>query len=301
MTRPDIRFHVLVLPNAPWDDIIARVRHVEELGFDLVAIADHFVDWLNPSLPWLECWTLLAAVAHETTRIRIGTHITQFPLRNPALLARQALTVDQISGGRLELGLGTGLAIDPAYDMMGIPNWEAGERVARFKEYVEIVDLLLSNETASYAGTYYQIQDAVMNPRPIQRPRPPILIAALGPVMLKFAAAKADVWNSISFAETFDGQLEETRQRIRLIDDTCSAIGRDPTTLRRSFQMLDPGSRASGGAVAYFESPQAFVDQAQRVIDLGISEIGLYYPTRADQRAAFEEIATTVIPALKGA
>ena len=125
-----------------------------------------------------------------------------------------------------------------------------------------------------------------------------ILIAALGPVMLKFAAAKADVWNSISFAETFDGQLDETRQRIRLIDDACAAIGRDPTTLRRSIQMLDPESRA-GGAIAYFESPQAFVDRVQRVIDIGISEIGLYYPIRADQRATFEEIATTVIPALK--
>ena len=299
MSDRDIRFHVLILPNAPWDDLIAQVRHVENLGFDLVTVADHFVDWLNPSLPWLECWTLLAAVARETTRIRIGTHVTQIPLRNPALLARQALTVDQISGGRLELGLGTGLTIDPAYDMMGLPNWEAGERVARFKEYVEIVDLLLSNETSSYTGRYYEIRDAVMNPRPVQRPRPPIVIAALGPVMLKFAAAHADAWNSVSFAETFDEQLEETSQRIRLIDEACAAIGRDPTSLRRSFQMLDPGSRASGGAIVYYESPVAFAERVQRVIDLGISEIGLYYPPLVEQHPTFEEIARDVIPALK--
>lgn len=180
----DLRFQVLALPSAPWDILLERYTYVEKLGFDVVGIGDHFVDWNNPSTPWLEAWTVLAAVAHETTRIRIATTVTQFPLRNPALLARQALTVDHISEGRLELGLGTGLTIDPAYDMMGIPNWEPKERVARFREYVEIVDLLLSNETTSYDGTYYQIKGAVMNPRPIQQPRPPLVIAALGPVML---------------------------------------------------------------------------------------------------------------------
>ena len=121
---------------------------------------------------------LLAAAARETTRIRLATYVTQIPLRHPAMLARQALTVDHISGGRLEVGLGTGLTIDPAYDMIGIPNWEPKERVARFEEYVEIVDRLLSHETSSFEGRYYRIKDAAMNPRPVQRPRPPIVIAA---------------------------------------------------------------------------------------------------------------------------
>ena len=294
-----LRFQVLALPSAPWVELLERYTYVEELGFDVVGIGDHFVDWNNPSLPWLEAWTVLAAVARETTRIRIATAVTQFPLRNPALLARQALTVDHISEGRLELGLGTGLAIDPAYDMMGIPNWGPKERVARFREYVEIVDLLLSNETTSYDGAYYQIKGAVMNPRPIQQPRPPIVIAALGPVMLKIAARHADDWDSLSFAQTFDEQLAETRHRSDLIDEACAAIGRDPATLGRSYLMFDPASRASGGKITYYESADLFVDMVSRVVELGITSIGLYFPTQAEQRPMFEKIASEVIPELK--
>ena len=295
-----LRFQVLVLPNAPWDELLERFKYIEDLGFDLVSTGDHFVDWNNPSVPWLEAWTLLAAVARETTRIRLATYVTQIPLRNPALLARQALTLDHISNGRLELGLGTGLIKDPAYEMMGIPNWGAKERVARFKEYVEIVDRLLSQETASYEGTFYSIKNAVMNPRPIQQPRPPIVIAALGPTMLKHAARLADNWNSLSFADTFEKQLEETRGRIGLMEENCAAIGRDPSTLRRSYVMFDPKSRASGGAITYYESKDLFVDMVQKIIDLGISEIGLYYPILDEQRPVFEEIAADFIPALKG-
>ena len=295
----DLRFQVLALPNAPWDELLRRFKQVEDLGFDLVSTGDHFVDWNNPSVPWLEAWTLLAAIARETTRIRLATYVTQIPLRNPAILARQALTLDHISNGRLDVGLGTGLTIDPAYDMIGIPNWSAKERVARFKEYVQIVDQLLANEVTNFQGTYYQIKDAVMNPRPIQKPRPPIVIAALGPVMLKCAAQHADVWNSLSFSQSFDEQLEETRGRIELIDRICSEIGRDPATLRYSYVMFDPQSRATGGSIAYYQSEEVFVDMARRLIDLGISEIGLYYPILDEQRPMFERIATDVIPQLR--
>jgi alkanesulfonate monooxygenase SsuD/methylene tetrahydromethanopterin reductase-like flavin-dependent oxidoreductase (luciferase family) len=90
-------------------------------------------------------------------------------------------------------------------------NGAAREKVARYKEYVEIVDQLLSNEVTTYTGRYYQVKDAVMNPRPIQSPRPPIVIAGLGPTMLKYAAQKADVWNSLSFSPDFEAQIEETK------------------------------------------------------------------------------------------
>ncbi len=295
----DIRFQLFILPNAPWDELLRRFRQAEELGFDLAGTGDHFVDWTNPSTPWLEAWTLLAAVARETTRIRLATYVTQIPLRNPALLARQALTVDQISNGWLDVGLGTGLTIDPAYEMVGLPNWSGKERAARFEEYVQIVDLLLSRETSSFEGHYYQIKDAVMNPRPVQRPRPPIVIAALGPVMLRHAAKYADIWNSISFAEAFDAQLDETRDRIARIDEICATIGRDPGTLRRSYLMFDPKSRSSGGSIAYYESAEVFAEMAERLIALGITEIGLYYPILDEQRSMLEEIATEVIPRLK--
>ena len=295
-----LRFQVLILPNAPWAEVMSRFRHVEDLGFDLATTADHFVDWNNPAVPWLEAWTVLAAAARETTRIRLATYVSQIPLRHPAMLARQALTVDHISGGRLEVGLGTGLSIDPAYDMIGIPNWEPKERVARFAEYVEIVDRLLSNEKSSFEGRYYRVKDAAMNPRPVQRPRPPIVIAALGPVMLRLAARHADNWNTLSFAPSFDRQLAETSERIGRIDDACAAIGRDPASLRRSYLMFDPASRATGGRIAYYESEDLFVDMVGRIRELGVSELGLYFPILPAQRPAFEKIARDVIPKMKG-
>jgi alkanesulfonate monooxygenase SsuD/methylene tetrahydromethanopterin reductase-like flavin-dependent oxidoreductase (luciferase family) len=294
-----LRFQVLVLPNASWDEVLARVRYVEDLGFDLVTTADHFVDWTNPAVPWLEAWTVLAAAARETTRIRLATYVSQIPLRHPAMLARQALTVDHVSGGRLEVGLGTGLTIDPAYDMIGIPNWEPKERVARFGEYVEVVDRLLANERSSYAGRYYRIQNAVMNPRPIQQPRPPIVIAALSPVMLRHAARHADNWNSLSFAPSFERQLAETAERVARIDDACGAIGRDPASLRRSYLMFDPASRAAGGRISYYESESQFADMVGRITELGMSEVGLYVPIVDAQRPMFERIARDVIPRMK--
>ena len=295
----DLRFQVLILPNATWTEVLSRFTYVEDLGFDLATTADHFVDWNNPAVPWLEAWTVLAAAARETTRIRLATYVSQIPLRHPAMLARQALTVDHVSGGRLEVGLGTGLTIDPAYDMIGIPNWEPRERVARFAEYVEIVDRLLSHERSSFEGRYYRVKDAVMNPRPVQRPRPPIVVAALGPAMLRHAARYADNWNSLSFAQSFERQLAETAERIARIDDACAAIGRAPSSLRRSYLMFDPASRASGGRIAYYESEDLFVDMVGRLTELGISELGLYFPLVETQRPVFEKIARGVIPSLK--
>ena len=139
----DLRFQVLVIPNVPWQEYLDRFVRLEALGFDVAAVPDHFCDWGNPSGPWLEAWTGIAAIAARTSTIRLTTCVTQMPLRNPAVLAHQAVTVDHISGGRLELGVGTGLTIDPSYEMIGVPNWTTGERVARFAEYIELLDQLL--------------------------------------------------------------------------------------------------------------------------------------------------------------
>jgi len=294
-----LRFGAGVLPNASWKEIVKRFKYIEELGFDIAWTGDHFVDWSRPSDPWFELWTLLAAIAVETKHIRLGTYVTQIPFRNPALLARQALTVDHISNGRLELGLGTGNLIDPAYEMMGLPNWSNKERVARFKEYVEIVDQLLSNEVTTYKGRYYEIKEAVMNPPPIQKPRPPITIAAIGSIMLKYAARYADTWNSFSVGSTFEEQLDETRKRIQLVDKYCSDIGRDPSSLRRSYLMYDVGARTKGGLINYYDSEKVFVDMVQKLVDVGITEFLLYYPFRAEQLPMFEKIAREAIPELK--
>ena len=119
--RHALRFHVLMLPNVGWGELKARVVRLEELGLDVAGLADHFVDWTNPVVPWFETWTSLAAVAEATSTIRLTTVVMQILLRNLAMLARQVLTLDHISNGRIELGLGTGLTIDPSYTMAGRP------------------------------------------------------------------------------------------------------------------------------------------------------------------------------------
>jgi alkanesulfonate monooxygenase SsuD/methylene tetrahydromethanopterin reductase-like flavin-dependent oxidoreductase (luciferase family) len=294
-----LRFHVLLLPNVGWDELKARVLWLEALGLEVATLADHFVDWTNPPAPWLEAWTALAGLAEATSTIRLATMVSQIPLRNPAMLARQALTLDHLSRGRIELGLGTGLSIDPSYAMAGLPNWESGERVARFAEYVDLVGQLLSQEATTFAGRYYQVDGAIMNPRPVQRPRPPIIVAALAPRMLRIAARYADSWNSLSFQPSFAEQLAETRSRSAAIDAACEAIGRDPTTLRRSYTMFDTQARHRGGAIGYYESTQRFLDEASRMAELGISDVGLYYPLDPVQRSTFEMIASEVIPRLR--
>ncbi len=297
----DIRFEAFIVPNTPWASVLERFRLAEALGFELAGTADHFVDWTDPAKPWFDLWTVLAAVAQATTTLRLRPTVAQIPLREPAMLARHVLSLDHISRGRIEIGLGIGLEIDPSYRMMGIPNWTARERVARLGEYVEVVDALLCNEVTSHSGRFYTVDGAVMNPRPVQSPRPPIMIAAMGPVMLRRAARHADIWNSLSFAESFEAQIAETRERIAQIDRNCTAIGRDPASLRRSYTMFDTTGRKRGGRMAYYESEQAFTDMVEQVLDLGVTEIGLYFPTLDRQRPMFERVATDVIPRIKAA
>jgi alkanesulfonate monooxygenase SsuD/methylene tetrahydromethanopterin reductase-like flavin-dependent oxidoreductase (luciferase family) len=136
-------------------------------------------------------------------------------------------------------------------------------------------------------------------PRSVQAPRPPILVAALGPRMLRHAARHADICNSLSFLPSLEELLAETRGRCRAIDAECAAIGREPSTLRRSYTMFDPQARAKGGAIAYYESAERFVDHVGRVVELGISDVGLYYPLDPAQLASFERIATDVLPRLR--
>jgi alkanesulfonate monooxygenase SsuD/methylene tetrahydromethanopterin reductase-like flavin-dependent oxidoreductase (luciferase family) len=226
--------------------------------------------------------------------------VSQIPLRNPAMLARQVSTLDHISNGRVELGLGTGLTIDPSGPMIGVPIWEPRERVERFAEYVELISRLFSDEVTTYEGRYYQADGALRQPM-VQVPRPPILVAALGRRMMRHAARHADIWNSMSFLPSFEEQLAETRVRCEVIDVECEAIGRDPSTLRRSYTMFDAQARSRGGAIGYYESREQFIDQVSRMAELGISDIGLYYPLDADQLGSFETIATEVLPGLRSA
>jgi alkanesulfonate monooxygenase SsuD/methylene tetrahydromethanopterin reductase-like flavin-dependent oxidoreductase (luciferase family) len=291
----ELRFGIAFLPDVPWDEFVRRFLYIEELGFDIAGFGDHFAHFFYPSQPWFEAWTLLSALATQTSKIRIGTLVTPIAWRNPAFLARQAMTVDHISNGRLELGLGSGVRSDRSYEMTGIPNWSPRERVARFSEYVEIVDQLLRNKVTNYEGQYYKVKEAVMSPRPVQKPRPPITIAALRPRMLKLAARYADTWTTLGPAE----RLEEVRHRNELIDRYCGEMDRDPTSLRRSIWFYYSDVEKQRGLFCYYESEEAFREMVRPYMDMGMTEVLLSYPYREEQLPVFEKIAREEIPELK--
>jgi alkanesulfonate monooxygenase SsuD/methylene tetrahydromethanopterin reductase-like flavin-dependent oxidoreductase (luciferase family) len=238
----------------------------------------------------------LAVMAVKTQRIRIGTLVTSLYFRSPVTAAKAAVTVDHLSDGRLEIALGVG---DPAAGegAAGVA-WGAGERVRRFGEFVDLIDRLLTNEVTSFEGEFYRCAEAETIPLPIQRPRPPITIAAHGPKMLRIAAERADGWSSWG---GYDIESEEqmfavTRDRSRRFDDLCVDAGRDPISIRHSlvaFYALTP-----------WESVEYFRHMVGRYAEIGIDEWVLYWPrTWRDvphEDRVFEEVCSDVIPSLRG-
>jgi alkanesulfonate monooxygenase SsuD/methylene tetrahydromethanopterin reductase-like flavin-dependent oxidoreductase (luciferase family) len=298
--KQELRFGIgtFQLHSTSWKKEVERWRLIEALRFDSVWLGDHFVNYMHPEEPWFEAWTLLAALANHTSHIRIGPLVTAIAFRNPAFLARQALTVDHISNGRLELGLGTGLSggRDPSYSMTGIEDWAPSERVARFREVVEIVDQCLRNRVTTYRGHYYQLKDTAMYPPPVQQPRPPITIAAHGPSMLKIAARYANTWNCVIGGkrdEFLDVKLRNTRKRNELINEYCAKIGRDPSTLRRSLLVFEPEEES------IFDSTEIFQEVVRRYYDVGITEFIFTYPDTDERIFMLKRIARDVIPKLR--
>ncbi|MHA2214054.1 MAG: LLM class flavin-dependent oxidoreductase [Candidatus Thorarchaeota archaeon] len=294
----EIKFGVGVLQEYPWQELTRLWHQFDSLGFDSTFIADHFVNYAHPTSPWLEGWTTLAGLATCTSQIRIGMLVSSIPLRNPALLARQALTVDHISNGRLNLGIGSGApgSIDPSYKMIGIEDWPQEERIERFREQVEIVDKLLQNTTSSYNGKYYKLEETVMAPEPIQKPRPPLTIAAHVKESLRVAAEFADTW--VSYGAEFGAPPEKvvknTQRRISLLDKYCEELGRDPATIGRALLIF--GAEASTA----FASEEHFKEIVERYTSLGIDELIFFYPFFApDQIPSFERIARETIPSLR--
>ena len=293
-----LRFGAVILQDFPYQELVKLWQQFESFGFDSTWIADHFVNYAHPTSPWLDGWTTLAALAHATSRIRIGTLVTSIPFRHPAVLARQAMTVDHISNGRLEIGIGAGAPgkIDPSYTMIGIDDWPFKERAERLKEQVEIIDTLLRNTTSSYEGKYYHLKDAIMAPGPLQKPRPPLVVAAHVKASLRVAAEYADTW--VSFGADFGAPheivVESTQKRISYLDKYCEKIGRDPGSLRRSLLVF--GAEANTA----FASEEQFIEIVDRYTALGINELVFFYPFFApDQIPMFEKIAMETIPTLR--
>lgn len=302
--RQGLRFGLVTPQLVPWPVMVDRWRTAEMLGFDSVWVVDHFVNPAMVSGRWFEGWTMLAALATQTSRVRLGVLVTSISFRNPAVLAKEALTVDHISGGRLEVGLGAGGQVND-HTMTGSDPWPPAERVARFREFVGVVDTLLRCETAAnYEGRYYRVRDAIMTPGPVQRPRPPITIGATGRKMLAIAAAYADCLNTSGGGDgrrahelTPTQAQENVRRRNALLDDLCARQGRDPSSIRRSLL-------AGGGSSPEdpWLSVEAFRDFVGRYREAGIDEFLFYYPSRLElAHGHFEEIAREVIPTLRAA
>jgi alkanesulfonate monooxygenase SsuD/methylene tetrahydromethanopterin reductase-like flavin-dependent oxidoreductase (luciferase family) len=300
----EVRFGLVIPQLVPWPDMVERFHTAEALGFDSAWVVDHFVNPVRHDGRWFEGWTMLAALAARTSRIRLGTLVTSISFRIPAMLAREALTVDHISGGRLELGIGAG-GQPQDHTMTGTEPWPPAERVDRFEEFVAAVDGLLraEGEPVTYEGRYYQVRDALMTPGPVQRPRPPLTIGAGGRRMLRIVAAYADTWNTSVTAGTRrqaweltpEQAVEGVARRNTMLSEACLAAGREPEAVRRSLL-------AGGGATPEdpWRSVEAFRDFVGRYREAGISEFLFYYPSRTEQaHGCFERIAREVMPALR--
>jgi alkanesulfonate monooxygenase SsuD/methylene tetrahydromethanopterin reductase-like flavin-dependent oxidoreductase (luciferase family) len=290
-----LRFCAYQYQNLPLDELTRRWSRAEQLGFDVVWNCDTMVDPDQPRHVMFDGPTTLAMLATQTDRVRIGTLVTSLYFRHPVPLAKAAMTVDHLSGGRVELALGVG---DPSAGVAAVgAQFTAREQVDRFAEFLELTDLLLRQETTDYDGQFYRCSGAETIPPPLQQPRPPLTVAAHGPRMLRLAARYADGWSSWGGygIETEADFYQATQERSARFDDYCVELGRDPSTIRHSVVCFPP--------LTPWKSVEYFHDMVGRFRAMGIDEFVLYLPdpSRAEQQewAVLEEIASSVLPALR--
>ena len=209
-----------------WSDILAMARTAEAIGLDSIWISDHLLfrfDGVEPRGPW-ECWSLVSALAAATERVEIGTYVNCTSFRNPALFAKMIDTTEEISGGRLIVGLGAGWH-EPEYTAFGFPF---DHRVSRFEEAIEIIARLLRDGHVDFAGRYYQARDCELRPRGPRPNGPPLMIGSTRPRMLRLGARYADAWNG------FAKPVDVLPGLNAAVDDACRDVGRDPATLART-------------------------------------------------------------------
>jgi F420-dependent oxidoreductase-like protein len=207
----------------------------DEAGFDHLWNFDHLAGVKSGGLdsPIFEAWALLAAMAEATTNIRIGCLVTGNTYRHPAVLAKTATTVDHLSGGRLEFGIGAAHA-EAEHTMFGIEGLD--HRIGRLSESLQAIKLLWTEDRSNFDGKYYRLNDAIANPKPVQRPYPPIWMGGRGPATIKLIARHADVWNLTGIQDAAEaGALG------RVLAEECAHQGRDPATLRWSAQVFWDG------------------------------------------------------------
>jgi F420-dependent oxidoreductase-like protein len=230
-----MRYGLKLSQNATIDQLRAVWRVADEAGFDHCWCMDHLATLgARDDGPIFEAWTLLAGMAVATSRTRIGCMVTGNTYRHPAVLAKAAVTVDHLSGGRLEFGLGAGWA-ENEHTMLGLPFGTRGDRADWLEEACQVIRSLWTQERTSFDGGCYQLDEAVAEPKPVQQPYPPIWIGGSGRQRtLRITARYADVWNAAG------GSPGEVAEVSAVLDQRCAEIGRDPAEIRRSVQLRVP-------------------------------------------------------------
>lgn len=261
-------------PNNSWSDTLQLAQHAESTGWDGIYYADHFMpNAADTSGPTSECWTTLAALAARVPRIRLGALVTGNTYRHPAVLAKMAANVDNISGGRCVLGLGAGWQ-ENEHAAYGIPFHTLGGRMRRLEEACEVVTGLFANEKTNFQGRYYQLTDAPLAPKPVQSPLPLLIGGGGEKQTLRIAAKYATDWNVW-------GTPELLKAKQVILDEHCRAIGRNPREIQRGANALlvlsdDPETvermRAAGRPVIAGNAEQVR-GVIQAYVDSGVDEV----------------------------
>jgi F420-dependent oxidoreductase-like protein len=309
----DIRFGVHSGPqDTSFDDYRELWLRCEELGYDWVSDFDHFLPiHSDPAGPQFEGLTLLSAMAAHTRRIRCGMLVLGVTYRHPAVVANMAATIDHVSGGRLELGMGAAW-FELEHDQYGIPFPPIGVRMDMLDEACRIIRSLWTQETTTFVGKHYRLEDARLEPKPLQE-RLPLVIGGSGERRtLRIVAEHGDIWN------TFYGDLDHYRHLLDVLARHCADVGRDPADVRKSLTfraILDEDERAAqervreiyGGPpperlrnMMVVGTPEQCVERLRRYADLGVGDflLGSLAPVNWP---TIELVAGSVAPALKAA
>lgn len=288
---------VVILPDQTWAENARRWRTVEALGFDAGWTYDH-VWWRTlRDEAWFSAMPVLAAAATATSAMRIGLTVASPNFRHPVLLAKDAIAVDDISGGRFLLGVGSGARTAGDAEVLGGAPLSARERAERFREFVELTRRLLDEPVVSYSGRWFTASEAWMCRAPNQRARVPLGVASSGPRGIALAAAHGDAWISPGPANwlggyTVDECLAEAAGQVELLGRACEEVGRKLSEVDRIFV----ATPMAGDPLA---SPEACLALAQRCAAIGMSHLAIHWPRASGvysgDEAVLERIASEVL------
>ena len=291
-----MRIGIVILPDQRWSVARHRWRQADEWGFDHAWTYDH-LGWRDlVDGPWFDSMTTLTAAATVTSRIRLGTLVVSPNFRHPAAFARQVTALDDVSGGRVLLGVGAGgIGFDSA--VLGGETLPPRQRVDRFAEFTELLDAILREDGTTWRGDWFTAVDARNNPGCVQQPRVPFVVAANGPRSMRLAARFGQGWVTTGpGGDDLAAWWAGVGELVARLDSTLAAEGRDPASLDR-YLSLD------SAPVFSLRSAQFFADQVGRAAELGFTDVITHWPREsswyAGDEAVLEDVATRLLPGLR--